>query len=115
MQKLSGLELYAHGLKVSHGMEAARRKGKKIGENGKKLAVANKEKAMQFAAGMAPLVRQLQSAGYVTVKQLADQLNSLGIPSPGNGKWHASNMFKVLKNMPKIKKRMGRPPKLVRL
>ena len=55
-----------------------------------KGVAAIKGAADDFAANVLPVVRQLQAAGVVTVRALAEALNARGIRTARGGEWHGS-------------------------
>ena len=80
-------------------LAAAKARGVELGKNGKVLARQNREKAVTFANDMAKTVQQLQNEGFSTVRQLADELNSRGIPSANGAKWHVPTVHRLLRRL----------------
>lgn len=68
---------------------------------------ASRRASQVRARTLAPLIRQLQSAGTVTPKALAMELNARGIRAPRGGKWHATTVGRLLGRLP----RPGADPK----
>lgn len=61
-----------------------------------KGAAAGKAAADAFAANVLPVVRQLQAAGVVTVRGIAEALNARGIRTARGGEWHGSTVRNLL-------------------
>jgi len=61
-----------------------------------KGAAAGKAAADAFAANVLPVVRQLQAAGVVTVRAIAEALNARGIRTARGGDWHGSTVRNLL-------------------
>jgi DNA invertase Pin-like site-specific DNA recombinase len=59
-------------------------------------AAAGKAAADAFAANVLPLVRDLQAAGVVTVRAIAEVLNARGIRTARGGDWHGSTVRNLL-------------------
>lgn len=84
-------------------LKIARRNGKKLGnpdpfeagELGRKTLT---RQADEYAARVMPLVRELQRAGYTTLRDLAHGLSMKGVDTPrGNANWHPSQVANLLK------------------
>jgi DNA invertase Pin-like site-specific DNA recombinase len=74
-------------------LDAARRRGVVLGKNGKKLSVANKKAALEFAQQLSPLLNRLKKMGITTVRAVSDELNKQGIATfRGAGRWHPSTV-----------------------
>ncbi len=61
-----------------------------------KSAAANKAGADAFAANVLPVVRQLQAAGVVTTRAIAEALNARNIRTARGGEWHRSTVANLL-------------------
>lgn len=57
---------------------------------------AIKGAADEFAANVLPVVRELQAAGVVTVRAIAEALNTRGIRTARGGEWHGSTVRNLL-------------------
>ena len=78
-------------------LQAAKKRGVKLGANGIKLSIANKEAANVFAAKLVPLLNQLKAKGIVTVRAISKELNKRNIPTfREGGKWHPSTVCLLL-------------------
>lgn len=93
------------GFKISErtrkALQAAKKRGVKLGKNGKKLAAQNRRKADQFASNLCPLIRQLQSTGVTTVRAIAAELNRRKIPTYHDARWHKTTVHNLLRRMGK--------------
>jgi hypothetical protein len=63
-------------------------------------AAAGKAAADAFAANVLPVVRDLQAAGVVTVRAIAEALNARGIRTARGGDWHGSTVRNLLARRP---------------
>ena len=61
-----------------------------------KSVAANKAGADAFAANVLPVVRQLQAAGVVTTRAIAEALNARSIRTARGGEWHRSTVANLL-------------------
>jgi DNA invertase Pin-like site-specific DNA recombinase len=68
--------------------------GPKLAEARELAAVSNKTLADQYAANVAPVIREIQRAGAVSLHQVAVALNARGIATPRGGKWYAKSVSK---------------------
>ena len=59
-------------------------------------AAAGRAGAYAFAANVLPVVRDLQAAGVVTVRAIAEALNLRGIRTARGGDWHGSTVRNLL-------------------
>jgi len=75
---------------------AAKRRGVVIGETGRQLASRYRQEAVNKAAEYKEHVEGLRSRGFTQVRDIRDELNRLGVASPGGGKWHLPNTHKLL-------------------
>ena len=80
----------ARGVKLGNpnGAAALRRAGK----GGQALRAAVSANADEFAAGLAPVVEELQRDGITTLRGIADELNRRGLVTRRGGRWHLSNV-----------------------
>ena len=62
------------------------------------LRVARQEKARARAADLAPTVKELQAAGYESLRAIAAGLEERGIPAARGGKWSAVQVARLLEN-----------------
>jgi hypothetical protein len=60
-------------------------------------AEARQKSASDWAADLAPTIRELQEGGAASLRDLADKLNDRGIPTArGDGQWTATQVQRVL-------------------
>jgi len=52
--------------------------------------------ADRFARDCHEIILGLRSAGCTTLRELADELNSRGIPTARGGRWHAATVARVM-------------------
>lgn len=77
-------------------LQAAKARGTILGRHGREvLSKANSASAAAFAAKVAPRVKALQAKG-LTIRELTNELNQAGIPTPNGGKWHVSSVHRLL-------------------
>jgi hypothetical protein len=57
---------------------------------------ANKRRAEVHAAAYSSTIQELRSAGFVSRRTLADELNRRGIPTARGGKWHYTTVVRML-------------------
>jgi hypothetical protein len=57
---------------------------------------ANKRRAEVHAAAYSSTIQELRSAGFVSRRTLADELNRRGIPTARGGKWHYTTVVRTL-------------------
>jgi DNA invertase Pin-like site-specific DNA recombinase len=84
--------------RTKEALRAAKSMGVELGTYGKYvLSVRNKRRATIFALRLRPLVNELISLGYKSVRKLAAELNRRAVPTfrPG-GKWHKTTVINLL-------------------
>src|SRR5229473_2339674 len=81
---------------VSGGISSRRR--------GVNTALKNKRAADSRAAAMASTIRKLMAAGFVSQRELADELNRRGIPTALGGSWHRTTVWRMLRRLGLITK-----------
>ena len=59
-------------------------------------ASKNKRAADSRAAALASTIRKLMAAGFVSHRELADELNRRGIPTALGGSWHRTTVARML-------------------
>lgn len=80
-------------------LRAAKERGVDLGATGRALAVKHRSEAIDRAESYRCIVESLKDRGISTVREMRDELNRLGIPSPGGGKWHLPNTQKLIKRL----------------
>lgn len=85
------------GERTRAALQAAKRRGVRLGRNGAdRLAPENREAAMQRAKTLAPLLNKLKLSG-LSARQLACELNDRKLPTQLGGKWHAQTILRIMK------------------
>jgi hypothetical protein len=51
---------------------------------------------------LAPTIRDIQSAGIVTSRAIAWELNARGVPAPRGGKWHPTSVHRLLRRIERL-------------
>src|SRR5262245_19286562 len=74
--------------RTSEALQAAKRRGVKLGKTGTLRAKANKAKAKAHAAALLPILLTLKKEGNASVRTITAALNERGVPSARGGKWH---------------------------
>lgn len=86
-------------LRTREALAAAKRRGVDVGATGRARAARYKQEALERAQAYAPLLVELREAGHLQVRQVRDELNRRGVPSPGCGRWHLLNTHKLLRRL----------------
>jgi hypothetical protein len=61
--------------------------------------VARQEKSAQWAADLAPVVKELQAAGCESLRAIAAGLEERGIPAAQGGQWSATQVMRLLEHI----------------
>lgn len=77
-------------------LQAAKRRGVKLGKMGRVRAKENKAAAKAHANSLAPLIGQLRAAGITSVRAVAEELNRRQVPTPRGGEWHPTSVARLL-------------------
>ena len=72
-------------------LRAAKVRGVELGKNGKKLALQHADEAKKFSRTVGPAISRLKDQG-MSLRKIADRLNSDKVPSYSGGKWHAATV-----------------------
>lgn len=94
-------------LRTQAALKAARERGVKLGFaapsrlQGQRMASeagvrGNIERAERHAAKVRPIIRTIQAAGAITLRDIAGQLNELGVLTARGGRWHPSTVNSIL-------------------
>jgi DNA invertase Pin-like site-specific DNA recombinase len=83
-------------VRTKEALAAAKRRGVVIGVTGRERAKKLKAEAIERARSLAPLVAEIREIGLTKTRQIRDELNRRGIPSPGGGKWHLPTTHRTL-------------------
>jgi DNA invertase Pin-like site-specific DNA recombinase len=62
----------------------------------KAAAAVRQEQAAQRAADVMPIVKELQAAGFESLRAIAEGLDERGIPAARGGKWSATQVMRLL-------------------
>jgi DNA invertase Pin-like site-specific DNA recombinase len=74
-------------------LDAARKRGVKLGTNGKMLSQVNRKAAEDFAFKLLPLLKKLKEKGMTSVRAVSRELNRRRIPTfRGDCRWHPSTV-----------------------
>ncbi len=82
--------------RTSEALQAAKRRGVKLGETGKMRAKENKAAADAQARAMSPVITELRSAGITSVRAVAVELNRRGLATARGGAWHPTSVARML-------------------
>ncbi|OLY95609.1 Site-specific DNA recombinase [Cnuella takakiae] len=82
-------------------LEAAKRRGKELGKNGKYvLSKQNKQEAKNFALQMKPIIEEIKSSGFKTYRSIMTELNNRKVPTSRNGqKWHYPTVYRLMQRL----------------
>lgn len=79
-------------------LQAAKKRGVRLGTYGKVLAKRNRGASKAFARKLAPVISQLKMEGFKTIQSLTDELNKRKIKTYRFGcRWHKSTVYNVIK------------------
>lgn len=81
----------ARGVKLGNPKLAATRASAVIA-----ATVSTKAIADRHAATVMPIIREAQRAGATTLREIADALNSRGVATARDGRWHATSVKNIL-------------------
>jgi DNA invertase Pin-like site-specific DNA recombinase len=94
------------GNRTRDALAAAKVRGVKLGAPRAKLAEArkravatNKEEANNRALRSLPLIRSIQKAGAVGLREVAEALNARGVATARGGRWHATTVRNVFERI----------------
>lgn len=80
-------------------LQAAKARGVIIGATGRARAVKYKAEAIDRAETYRCIIDELRGQGFVKVRDIRDEMNAMGIPSPGGGRWHIPNTQKLISRL----------------
>lgn len=80
-------------------LAAAKARGVQLGQNGRVLALQNRQAAGEFAPSMIAPIESARRSGARTYTQIAAWLNEAKIPSREGGRWHAASVSRVLSRL----------------
>jgi hypothetical protein len=67
------------------------------------MGLAIKQAADARAKALAPTIRELRTAGFVSIKAITHELNLLQIPAAQGGKWHRTSVDRPLHRLEKAR------------
>jgi DNA invertase Pin-like site-specific DNA recombinase len=82
--------------RTSEALQAAKRRGVKLGKTGRQRAKENKAEADAQAKALGPTIRELRTAGITSVRAIAAELNKRKVPTARGGEWHATSVVRLL-------------------
>jgi DNA invertase Pin-like site-specific DNA recombinase len=82
--------------RTSEALQAAKRRGVKLGKTGKQRAKENRVAADAHAKALGPTIRELRAAGIISVRAIAAELNDREVPTARGGEWHATSVVRLL-------------------
>lgn len=86
--------------RTKEALTAAKQRGVKLGNNGKSLAIANKQAAIDFALSMKPVIDSIMDRDIITIRAITAELNRMNVATFHNrGQWHIPAVFKVMQNI----------------
>lgn len=87
--------------RTKEALKAAKKRGVVLGKYGKNvLSKQNKQTADEFAVSMQPIIFQLKSEGFTTIRKLKDELNNRSIPTYREGcKWHLDTVHQIISRL----------------
>jgi hypothetical protein len=62
----------------------------------KRMRAARKAQAAQFAANVLPIIREIQTAGYISFNAIAGQLNARKVATANGGRWRHVQVRQIL-------------------
>lgn len=86
-------------------LKAAKARGVILGASCKVLARRQHEDALARAEALRSTVEEIKSRGLTRVRDIQDELNRLGIPSPRGGQWHVPTTHRMLVRLRKNEKK----------
>jgi DNA invertase Pin-like site-specific DNA recombinase len=105
MVAVAELEAGMISKRTKDALAAAKRRGVELGgwrghvitaAERKAAAAVHRAKAQQRAADLAPIVKELQASGAVTLVAIADGLNERSVPTARGGQWSATQVMRLL-------------------
>src|SRR5260370_14910245 len=69
--------------------------------------LGTKRAADMRAERLAPTIRKLRKAGFVSIKAIAAELNERGIAAPRGGKWHLTTVTRLLERLERLELSSG--------
>jgi len=86
-------------VRTKEALAAARQRGVILGATGKAMGERLRKQAMERALALAPLIEEIKGDGFVTVRQIQQELNRRRIPSPKGATWHIPTLYFTLRRI----------------
>jgi DNA invertase Pin-like site-specific DNA recombinase len=80
-------------------LAAAKARGVQLGTNGAVLASRHKADATAYALQLKPAIMEAVQSGALTMRQVADHLNFIGVPSRQGGRWHPASVARLIRRL----------------
>lgn len=82
--------------RTSEALQAAKRRGVRLGETGRQRAKENKAAANARAKSLAPIIRELKATGTKSIRAITAALNDRKISTARGGVWYATSVARLL-------------------
>lgn len=82
--------------RTKEALAAAKARGVKLGANGSNLARRNRIKAETFTRSLIPILDEIASAGSLSLRAIAQELERREVPSPGGCQWYPATVQRLL-------------------
>ena len=89
-------------LRTKSALKAAKKRGVKLGQHGKRvLSKQNRQAANRFAKQLKPTVETILAQGFKTIRAIRDEFNARNIATfrGGGSKWHIATVHGLLKRL----------------
>lgn len=85
--------------RTTHALRAAKARGVKLGTYGKTLAKHNKQKADQFALGLAPVISEIKAHGVKTIRGICNELNKRNVRTARDNQFYPATTHALLERI----------------
>lgn len=89
-------------IRTKEALQAAKKRGIKLGVYSAVLAEQNKKMANEFAIKMQPIIKKLNRKGIKSTRKIAIALNQMKVPTFRKQRWHSNSVFLLLQRIKKI-------------
>jgi DNA invertase Pin-like site-specific DNA recombinase len=84
-------------------LQAAKKRGVKLGANANNLSIKNKDAAQAFADNLRTTIDAMKAQGINTIRAITEELNRLQVPTFHNkGQWHIPATHRLMKRITTI-------------